>query len=600
MRTAKLLLIVAELLTLVASVGCSHTTAGEPLVIPQSFVIPEEFQSSTKPGANDSPGKDAARVDVPANTPAAESRSVLLPNNADASQSSNTSGGSVLLRSSVIVRVKGGNQSCVGSGTVVNTDSKGSDILTCAHISDDVPNPTATIEIGGKSFPAKLDRLDRKRDLAVYHVVEKLPAVKVADRIPSDGSTVVSVGKGSAKTTRILTLDTYSKPEMFLCPVHEELGTSGGGLFFNGELIGVVHGHVESKAMSLYVGLDSITDFLTAPLPPQTLPNLPQSFVNAGPMRLEVSETFGASQFQQLECVTHSKPWCQPCHRMQRLNGSGNERLKITYTDDDVPGLSGYTIPITTFADGEGKQRYIEGVKTVDELTTIIEKNGGGQSQSYAATGSAGAIHGSSQIRSLLNSWRQYVGENVSVSATLDRTGAQSLPLLARGDWTWIALLGPSGHFQVESNGWKFPVNHAGFAYRVRGDDVTVDPDAMTLQGLLRQYPLNPKSQAVGAMPYGLFVIDDIITIGAFISAIHTIVDLLHPSVDLILPGQIAGSAVLKGDVLTVDFSQPVTIKAKWIFTFQLAVKRVVISESNIHVDFSGSGWITSRDFAVK
>jgi hypothetical protein len=50
--------------------------------------------------------------------------------------------------------------------------------------------------------------------------------------------------------------------------------------------------------------------------------------------------------------------------------------------------------------------------------------------------GSAGAIHARTQIDSAITWWRQTLGEGCRVSVRWDRTGAQTFPLLARGDWS--------------------------------------------------------------------------------------------------------------------------------------------------------------------
>lgn len=238
-------------------------------------------------------------------------------------------------------------------------------------------------------------------------------------------------------------------------------------------------------------------------------------------------------------------------------------------------------------------------------LSTALRQAWDGVAESIQATpvmasGSGGSIHAKAQIQQCNAAFRQYIGDGVTVTGTLDRSGASSLPLLARDDWSWIKLLGASGHFQVDAKGAVgLPFDRAGFGYRIRGDDVEMDADGVLFVGLLKRYQLSP-SQAVGVSPAGLFIVDDIITIGSFISAIHTIRELLWPSVDLTLPGQIAGTAVLNGETLTIEFQQPVTVRIQMLFTFNLAVKKVVLTDSNVHVEFSGSRWIRSRDFAVQ
>ncbi|WP_157606128.1 hypothetical protein [Schlesneria paludicola] len=224
-------------------------------------------------------------------------------------------------------------------------------------------------------------------------------------------------------------------------------------------------------------------------------------------------------------------------------------------------------------------------------------------SEQISAVGSAGAIQGKSQIRTLLDWFACNVGEGVKAEIRWDRSGAQSFPLLAKGDWSAVALFGKFGHIKLSAVGAaNLPLETIGFTYVVDGDDITFDVDAVTIRGLaLRLGPdsQNPRSMmpaetAPAPSQIGL------VSVWTVLSVVRDIWRLLHPSCDLQLGGNVSASAVLLDDMLAIDFQQMPSIRLVALFTFQLGVKRIEITESNIHVEFSGSRLVKSRDFKVQ
>jgi len=216
------------------------------------------------------------------------------------------------------------------------------------------------------------------------------------------------------------------------------------------------------------------------------------------------------------------------------------------------------------------------------------------------AHGAAGFIEAGEQIRRFQEFLRTYIGDGVEAHVFWDRSGEQSLPLLARTDWTVPAFLGSRGHVSLEAKGAvKLPVDSLAFGYALRGQGVELDLEKIFFPDVLKNLKFSEDSPA-SAQPYGLFVIDDIVAYWGIYSAFSGIAALLSPHLDLLLPGQVSCSMVLNSDVITVDFEQAPTVKLVELFTFNLVVKRVVITDRNIHVQFSGSRLIQSRDFAVQ
>ncbi len=217
--------------------------------------------------------------------------------------------------------------------------------------------------------------------------------------------------------------------------------------------------------------------------------------------------------------------------------------------------------------------------------------------KTISASGPAGAIQASGQIRQAIGWFRQYVGEGVTASLRWDRSGAQAFPLLAKGDFSAEAIFGKYGHFQVSAIGAKnLPIQEAGVGYIVDGEDIGIDADRIILKGAANLFS-SQRPNAVGAAQPAQFGLMSLWTIFAVVRDVWS---LLHPSCDLQLGGFVEATAVLASDAITVEFSQCPSIKLVALFTFQLTVKRVVITEKNVHVDFTGSRLVKSRDFAVQ
>lgn len=220
-------------------------------------------------------------------------------------------------------------------------------------------------------------------------------------------------------------------------------------------------------------------------------------------------------------------------------------------------------------------------------------------------TGIAGSIHGTAHVRQILNWFRENMGESVKAEVRWDRSGAQSFPLLANQNWSALALFGGYGHFQLRAVGAKsLPIDSIGFGYRIESDDIILDADAARFKGLATQlgFPAsrstieNSAPAAASIQPSGV----DPLTFWTVLSIVRDIWSILHPSCDLILGGNVTATAVLQGDAITIEFQQCPSIRLVALFTFNLSVQQIVITETNVHVEFGGSRLVKSRDFRVE
>jgi len=178
------------------------------------------------------------------------------------------------------------------------------------------------------------------------------------------------------------------------------------------------------------------------------------------------------------------------------------------------------------------------------------------------------------------------------------RNGATHLPLLAGKPWTRDQLLGTNGRLRVAIPKSGLPINQFGFGYEIRmrppGEGfvrITPDPFDVDL----------PDTDAAASA--GSTMGFDPISIGlTAISVVTGVYSLLHPTLDVVLGGQIGLSARMDGDTLTVSFSADApSIEAKaWFLSATLKVDSVEISPERVRVHFA-SNWtgVTVKDLAL-
>lgn len=261
-------------------------------------------------------------------------------------------------------------------------------------------------------------------------------------------------------------------------------------------------------------------------------------------------------------------------------------------------------LPLWMWYDGKGEVRFRgDGHLTVNQLIEKMEapRNDGPpqkRASSYAASGPAGAVHGSEQITTMIEWIDSHVGQGIPMQWRWDRTGAQTISLLLAGKkWSAEELFGLSGRFAISAPGAvNLPIDTLDFSYRIEGDDVVLDTSGVRLKGLAKSLGIQNGDGAVGDAQG----IDPISTAWTVISIVRLCWQILHPQADLKLGGTVTATGVLNGDTLTVKFKNGPVVRLVMVFTFSLGVQQIVISPRNVHVDFTGSRWIKSRDFPVK
>jgi hypothetical protein len=221
--------------------------------------------------------------------------------------------------------------------------------------------------------------------------------------------------------------------------------------------------------------------------------------------------------------------------------------------------------------------------------------------QATAQSGSAGTIHARQQILQGIDYLRRYVGDGNTVNLIWDRSEAK-LNLLADLRWEAKSLWGTSGRIQVDApNAVNLPVKSLSLGYQLVGRDVKLIPEPFIVIGLADLVGPNGKMASSSTpQPVQIAILDDSLLLYSVVQMLHAIFELLHPSADFVIPDQIVGNITLVHDAIHVNFERPPSVCLKWLFTFNLEVRQIVVTDSNVHVEFAGSRWIKSRDFDVK
>lgn len=372
---------------------------------------------------------------------------------------------------------------------------------------------------------------------------------------------------------------------------------------------GVADRRSESRSTSPRVETTGApSDVAESQVPKSDRSRNPESPSTILPMKIEMARVGVISDILPAQLVVSTwERGCPACQRQERdirtlltpLNWTVGE-----HPTDQIrfaPVATTQTVPqIMLFQNGIEIRRW-QGYQDPGMLSRELRAAwdaAGNRIESAAASGCAGEIQASSQIRTALDWWRKNVGTGRQAKFSWDRTGANSFPLLAKGDWSAKALFGEAGRIDLAVTGAVgLPVDAGGFSYRILGPDVVINADPIVIPGLATRLGPANSQQISGAVPAQLV---DPLTAWSIFSMLREIWQLLHPTCDLQLGGRISASAVLSDETLVLDFQECPSIKFVALFTFQLRVVRVEINESSVRLIFSGSRIVKERTFHVK
>lgn len=181
------------------------------------------------------------------------------------------------MQASIRIRITDQGGTNVGSGTVIQSKTGHTLILTCGHIfrnfKDDSLVEVDVFQDGKKeTFVGKHIQHDLNLDLGLMSIASDnpLPFSQVASGSyqVEKGAAVISVGCGggnnpSQQKHLVTQLNRYKGPATIECTGVPVQGRSGGGLFNQqGEVVGVCMAADEKGRRGLYVGLPAVQGFL--------------------------------------------------------------------------------------------------------------------------------------------------------------------------------------------------------------------------------------------------------------------------------------------------------------------------------------------------
>lgn len=308
----------------------------------------------------------------------------------------------------------------------------------------------------------------------------------------------------------------------------------------------------------------------------------------------------------------HGLGWCQNCGPLKNRWQDGNDRISLTWSQDVANGPQIY--PAIRFTNDTGLEGYpaqlINGRQTyfvpgsLDDLLRFVRAHCGDPGQSYSSTGLAGTINARSSVVAAVEAWKTHIGATdqsgrpIVVTFCWRRTGGQTFPILHAQPklLTCQNIFGTLGEFTVDAPGSRLPVHPLLLGYRrangqllLRGE-VTIPESRLGLPGDSAEIVTfgDGSPNTIGPM-----------TVWTIFTVIKDLVAILNPTCDLTLGGQVTAAARLDGDSIHIDFIDCPSIKLTALFTFDLGIKRVILSSNNVHVDFTGSRIIHSRDFSI-
>ncbi|RLT11153.1 MAG: hypothetical protein DWI22_02145 [Planctomycetota bacterium] len=275
-----------------AELSESRTASAPPTVAaqgpnPKNLITPDLTDSDVQPKSTRSLG-DLFRGIMVGKEPKVPDSPTLRGQDPASSGDLASAGMKTALAATVRIRVagmstedkkKGEYLQDVGTGTIVHSATGEAIILTCAHLFLNIAVKDAVVEVdvfeGGKveTYAAKLVGGDNDADLALLRIrtSKTFPVAVLSPKIAEakPGVAMVSFGcNGGADPTmletRLVEINRYDGPPMFICTTDPVSGRSGGGLFStNGQLLGVCSCADRETKEGLYAAHGAILELIS-------------------------------------------------------------------------------------------------------------------------------------------------------------------------------------------------------------------------------------------------------------------------------------------------------------------------------------------------
>ena len=224
---------------------------------------------------------------------------------------------------------------------------------------------------GHKSFTLRINqtpitvdgavRLSPSADFAIFDCDLDLPGVPYSTELPAEGTDAICCGYGSIFTPRSCVVGEYFDDEflsqLVIQPHGIRGGDSGGGVFVDGQLVGVLHGYEgDDETRSLFCPLHNVAALL-APFSPDAEANTPAP---------------GAEDNRPVWTV-YTIPGCAPCHQMHGYDFT-NCKVRVEFKEVERHGVAGVPdlYPVSVWQVG-GMTRYRVGALSPDQVDWLWE-----------------------------------------------------------------------------------------------------------------------------------------------------------------------------------------------------------------------------------
>lgn len=361
----------------------------------------------------------------------------------------------------------------------------------------------------------------------------------------------------------------------------------------------------DQRARAVVAVVEARIESAQGPVLPDTPRQRKAPAAELPPMRMELADASASTANGRYLVKAYSGTNCKFCKQAKALWGDGDARVAIEWTEDALPKTvkdrlaSGYNFPVLVWDRAGGSVGWPKEWKlySLNAIVEMCARNGAVREQIAGAGPVAGTLHVGPQVERVLAWWRENIGEGVKAAADWDASRDKpTISLLKGAAWTPPAIYGNSGEFRLSAIGSRLPVTEASLRYRF-------------VEGKLRLYgeteidasflDLNRPASSVESVGSGEPVGFGPGTILTVFSILHGVWQILHPEVDVVLPGRISCSAVLVGDNLAVTFDRAPSIKVVAWWTFNLGVQSVDINAQRVRFGLTGSRWFKSKTFQI-
>jgi thiol-disulfide isomerase/thioredoxin len=458
-----------------------------------------------------------------------------------------------------------------GSGTLIGNRR----VLTCEHLFRElVSDVLCVIKRVEIEYPATVLMTDKRRDLSVLQIGNDFPCVEIAAKTAPCGADVISIGStdGTMIEHQHQVVSLYKNDIVISGQEYE--GRSGGGVFSEGRLVGVVQARAVKDNRSICASVDSIKAFLS---------DVPLSYCNSsGTLNSSITwKRYNNASWEDAKQA--GKPmlvfvgagdWCVPCNSQKK-----------TFTDPRIVELVNANF-VAISVNGDEEKSVVNGFRTasfptiyvLNERLDFLKIIVGAQSVESMAEAlseyskpvlgaiSVTEIHGWSQVQAGLQTITDWAGDGaVARLHWIRRNGLKGLEPTKLASMP--EMFGTTGRIEFTlTSAKKLPVHELKFNYRFDSKGKPfIDPDEFGIDLPGVTYGSSPNAKPTGSVALLAFGAYELLTWG------YGLYEVLHPKVSIWPGDDLDITATLTNGGLNIDLGpRPPAVHVDWSLCFGL------------------------------